>query len=137
MRTTIIAVAMTGLVWAAPVAGQGTGQGGCYFGQGPGCANPTPPASPAPQPQPQPPSSTRSFHYVDDTRPPDAYLALRTQPGGSSGSRIMEMTNGTLLQVLEQRPDGWWRVRVMPAGPEGWALNRQRDRVWIHCCRQR
>lgn len=114
-------------------AEQGTGQGGCYFGQGPGCANP----APSPPVLPQPPQGGQSYHYVDDTRPPDAFLALRTNPSGSSGSRLMEMPNGTLLQVLEQRPDGWWRVRVMPSGPEGWALNRMRDRVWIHCCRKR
>jgi hypothetical protein len=128
----LLVVALTGLLWIAPVGAQGTGQGGCYFGQGPGCANSTTPVPPTPQPP-----VGQSYHYVDDTRPPDAFLALRTQPSASSGSRIIEMPNGTLLHVLERRPDGWWRVRVAPSGPEGWALNRQRDRVWIHCCRQR
>jgi hypothetical protein len=71
---------------------------------------------------------------VGDTRPPDAYLSLRTEPSGSRGQSIMHMPNGTLLDVLQRRADGWWLVRVVPSGEEGWALNRQGSRVWIHCC---
>ena len=81
----------------------------------------------------------RSLHYVDDTRPPDAWLALRSQPGSSQGSQLARLTNGTMLEVIERRADGWWRVRVSGSGPgagqEGWVLNRAGDRVWIHCCR--
>jgi hypothetical protein len=75
-----------------------------------------------------------ALHYVANTRPPDAYLALRTQPTSTQGSRIMTMPNGTALRVLERRPDGWWRVRVEPSGQEGWALAFQGNRSWIDCC---
>ena len=75
-----------------------------------------------------------ALHYVANTRPPDAFLALRTQPSAASGTRIMTMPNGTALRVLERRADGWWRVRVEPSGPEGWALAFQGNRSWIDCC---
>jgi hypothetical protein len=75
-----------------------------------------------------------SYHYVANTRPPDAFLALRTHPSSRLGSRIMAMRNGTLLQVLDRRPDGWWQVRVVPSGEEGWALSGQGNRQWIECC---
>ena len=83
----------------------------------------------------QSPPSNRAFYFVGDTRPPDAYLTLRTEPGGSAGQRILDMPNGTLLDVLEKRSDGWWRVKIVNGGREGWALNRAGNRVWIHCCR--
>jgi hypothetical protein len=44
------------------------------------------------------------------------------------------MSNGTLLKVLQRQGDGWWYVRVLPSGPEGWALSRQGNSVWIVCC---
>jgi hypothetical protein len=47
----------------------------------------------------------------------------------------MTMPNGTLLEVLERRPDGWWRVRVVPSGQEGWTLSGQGQDVWIECCK--
>ena len=75
-----------------------------------------------------------ALHYVANTRPPDAYLALRTEPTAASGTRIMAMPNGTALRILERRVDGWWRVRVEPSGREGWALASQGDRTWIECC---
>ena len=79
-------------------------------------------------------SSDKSYYYVANTRPPDAFLALRTHPTSRVGLRIMTMPNGTYLQVLERRADGWWRVRVVPSGQEGWALSGQGDRAWIECC---
>jgi hypothetical protein len=75
-----------------------------------------------------------ALYYVANTRPPDAFLALRTQPTSAAGSRIMAMPNGTTLRVLERRTDGWWRVRVEPSGQEGWALAGQGNRTWIECC---
>jgi hypothetical protein len=36
--------------------------------------------------------------------------------------------------VLRRRTDGWWHVRVIPSGQEGWALSGQGNRVWIECC---
>jgi hypothetical protein len=75
-----------------------------------------------------------SFYYVANTRPPDAYLSLRTEPTISRGMNIMTMPNGTMLELIERRPDRWWRVRVFPTGQEGWALSGQGNRVWIACC---
>ncbi len=75
-----------------------------------------------------------ALHYVANTRPPDAYLALRSQPTSTQGARIMTMSNGTALRVLERRGDGWWRVQVEPSGQEGWALAFQGNRTWIECC---
>ena len=81
-----------------------------------------------------PVSADNALYYVANTRPPDAFLALRTQPTTASGSRVMAMPNGTTLRVLERRTDGWWRVRVEPSGQEGWALAAQGNRAWIECC---
>jgi hypothetical protein len=78
--------------------------------------------------------SDNAIYYVANTSPPDAYLALRTDPTSSFGQRIMAMPNGTLLQVLQRRPDGWWYVRVLPSGQEGWALSGQGNSLWIECC---
>ena len=83
-------------------------------------------------PQTYPPD--KSFYYVANTRPPDAYLSLRTEPTTSHGMNIVTMPNGTLLELIERRPDRWWRVRVFPSGQEGWALSGQGNRVWIACC---
>ena len=44
------------------------------------------------------------------------------------------MPNGTLLQTLQRRDDGWWYVRVVPSGEEGWTLSGQGNRKWIECC---
>jgi hypothetical protein len=73
--------------------------------------------------------------FVANTLPPDNYLALRTAPSSALGARIGIMSNGTLVNVLEQRSDGWWRVRVYPSGPEGWALSGDGQRQWIVCCK--
>ncbi|MDX2266320.1 MAG: caspase family protein [Hyphomicrobiales bacterium] len=93
-------------------------------------------AARAPAAQPAAPE----YHYVWDTRPPDDYLSLRSQPTTRAGYRIMKMPNGTLLEVLEKRPDDWWYVRAVAAGQEGWTKfrdDRDRSRVWISCCRSR
>ena len=71
---------------------------------------------------------------MSNTRPPDAYLSLRTEPTISRGMNIMTMPNGTMLELIERRPDRWWRVRVFPTGQEGWALSGEGSRVWIECC---
>jgi hypothetical protein len=79
--------------------------------------------------------SDNETYYVANTRPPDAFLALKTNPMSGFGQRIAKMPNGTLLKVLQRQGDGWWYVRVLPSGPEGWALSRQGNNVWIECCR--
>jgi Caspase domain/Bacterial SH3 domain len=87
-----------------------------------------PPLSP-----PRPPKT--QYYYVWDTRPPDDWLALRSEPGGRAGRRLAQLPNGTMLEVLEQRPDNWWRVRAIGWGMEGWVLSREGSRVWVYCCR--
>ena len=79
-------------------------------------------------------SADNSYFYVANTRPPDAFLSLRTDPTTKYGLSIVSMPNGTLLQALQRRDDGWWYVRVFPSGQEGWALSGQGNRVWIECC---
>jgi len=76
----------------------------------------------------------RAHYYVANTRPPDAFLALRTQPSSTQGKRVLAMPNGTVLEVLNKRPDDWWYVRVPASGHEGWALSQAGGRVWIECC---
>lgn len=69
----------------------------------------------------------------DATRSPDAFLALKTYPSSNS-PRIMAMANGTKLDVLLRRVDGWWYVKVWPTGEEGWAFSGQGNKAWILCC---
>lgn len=70
-------------------------------------------------------------YIVANTRPPDAYLALRSHASSQVGRRMMRMPNGTHLQVLQQKPDGWWYVRVLSNGQEGWALSSDGKSQWI------
>ncbi|WP_425374648.1 hypothetical protein [Pseudolabrys taiwanensis] len=44
------------------------------------------------------------------------------------------MPNGTRLTVLRQRSDGWWLVRILATGQEGWALSRIGGKPFIECC---
>lgn len=74
------------------------------------------------------------YYVVANTTPPDAFLALRTDPSPKIGRRIEMMPNGTALEVLKRNPDGWWYVRVVVSGHEGWALSSQKDKRWIVCC---
>ena len=82
-----------------------------------------------------PPPTQARYFYIWDVRPPDDWLALRTDPTSRFGQQIARLPNGTLLEVIEQRPDNWWRVRAVRWGAEGWVLSRQGSRVWIYCCR--
>jgi hypothetical protein len=95
--------------------------------------NPVPSFNPPPS-EPPPPRTTR-YYYVWDTRPPDDWLALRSEPSGRGGRRLAQLPNGTLLDVLEQRPDNRWRVRAIGWNMEGWVLSKQGNRVWVYCCR--
>jgi YARHG domain len=74
-----------------------------------------------------------AYSYVANTAPPDAFLALKTYPSVNS-PRIMAMANGTKLDVLLRRLDGWWYVKVWPTGEEGWAFSGQGSKAWILCC---
>ncbi len=73
-------------------------------------------------------------YYVANLLPPDDYLALRTLPTTAAGGRVTTLPNGALVDVLEQRPDGWWRLRVVASGAEGWALSGAHGKSWILCC---
>lgn len=79
-------------------------------------------------------SSDTSIYYVANTRPPDAYLSLRSQPTSAVGQRLMTMPNGTALRVLQRQDDGWWYVKIVSSGQEGWALSRIENRALIECC---
>jgi hypothetical protein len=74
-----------------------------------------------------------AYSYVANTSPPDAFLALRSYPS-EQGPRIMAMANGTKLDVLRRRADGWWYVKVWPAGEEGWAFSGKGAKAYILCC---
>src|SRR4051794_33481581 len=79
-------------------------------------------------------NTTEKYHFVSNTRPPDEFLSLRSQPSLSSGERIATMRNGTLLEVVKRSPDGWWYVRIANTRQEGWALSGQGRVKWIVCC---
>jgi hypothetical protein len=78
-------------------------------------------------------AQSNAYSYVANTMPPDAFLALKTYPSSNS-PRIMAMANGTKLDVLLRRVDGWWYVKVWPTGEEGWAFSGQGNKAWILCC---
>ena len=84
----------------------------------------------------KPSTAPLEVSYVWDTRPPDDWLALRAQPNARTGRTLEKMRNGTLLEVLERRDDGWWRVRDVKTDATGWVLSRQGDRTWIACCKR-
>lgn len=75
-----------------------------------------------------------SIYVVANTKGPDAFLSLRTDPSIEVGGRISKMPNGTALQVLQRRQDNWWRVKLVSSGQEGWALSGQGNSRWIVCC---
>jgi hypothetical protein len=75
----------------------------------------------------------RAYYYVANTTPPDAFLALKSYPSPRS-PRLMAMANGTKLEVLLRRVDGWWYVKVSPTGEEGWAFQGSNNKAYILCC---
>jgi hypothetical protein len=78
-------------------------------------------------------AQAQAYSYVANTQPPDAFLALKMYPSSNS-PRIMAMANGTKLDVLLRRVDGWWYVKVWPTGEEGWVFSGQGNKAWILCC---
>lgn len=77
--------------------------------------------------------SGSAYSYVANTSPPDAFLALKAFPSLNS-PRIMAMANGTKLEVLLRRTDGWWYVKVSPTGEQGWAFSGRGSKAYILCC---
>ena len=83
----------------------------------------------------EPAAAQQSGHfYIANVRPPDDYVALRSQPSSRAGYRIAILPNGELVDVLERRSDGWWRVQVVASGAQGWAMSGGGGRSWIVCC---
>jgi uncharacterized caspase-like protein len=67
--------------------------------------------------------------FVDDVRPPDDWLALRTHPTSRSGRQLAKLPKGTRLELLGERNGAWIKVRAW--SQEGW-VSWQRQR-WIRC----
>lgn len=67
---------------------------------------------------------------VYDVRPPDAWLALRTEPSSKRGTRLYKLPSGTRLEMLGQRDGSWHLVRV-PDGTVGWVS--WYEQRWIAC----
>jgi hypothetical protein len=77
--------------------------------------------------------NSAAHSYVANTTPPDAFLALKLYPSENS-PRIMAMANGTKLDVLLRRVDGWWYVKVSPTGEQGWSYSGRGNKAYILCC---
>jgi hypothetical protein len=77
------------------------------------------------------------FYYVTNATPPDALLTLRAKPSFIPRYIITEMPNNTVLRVLQKRGDGWWYVRVVDSGIDGWARSGTSEEAWIVCCTSR
>lgn len=76
----------------------------------------------------------RSFYFVANIRPPDNFLALRSVPSARYGQRLETMPNGTKLNALQKNTNGWWFVRDIETGAEGWAFAGHPRPTWISCC---
>jgi hypothetical protein len=82
---------------------------------------------PAPEPiQPRPPVCR-----VHDVRPPDDWLALRSEPSTRSGRQLSRLRSGVEFVMLGERVDSWYLVEVSGTGEIGW-LSWATDR-WIQC----
>jgi hypothetical protein len=79
-------------------------------------------------------SQPNGHFYIANVTPPDDFLALRSLPSSKEGYRITIMRKGTLVDVIEQRGDGWWKIKIFPSGEQGWALSGVGERQWILCC---
>ncbi|MBR9763686.1 MAG: SH3 domain-containing protein [Rhodobacteraceae bacterium] len=67
--------------------------------------------------------------HVDDVRPPDAWLTLRSQPGGKAGANLANMPSGTAMELLGPRSGDWLQVRTAyGTGWVSWQVQR-----WIRC----
>ncbi|MGI3165848.1 caspase family protein [Pseudooceanicola sp. 200-1SW] len=65
--------------------------------------------------------------YVDDVRPPDAWLSLRTAP--TRGQTIANMPSGTAMEMLGPVQGDWHQVRTQyGTGWVSWKVAR-----WIRC----
>ncbi len=91
---------------------------------------------PLPTPQPtqaepvQPPTPSNPICHVADVRPPDAWLAIRTEPSSKRGTRLAKLPSGVALEMLGQKEGNWYLVRLQDGtvGWVSWAVDR-----WIAC----
>jgi hypothetical protein len=67
---------------------------------------------------------------VADVRPPDAYLALRSQPSAQSGSRLRLLYKGEGFTMVGPRQGDWHLVSTTD-GLQGW-VSWAKAR-WIRC----
>lgn len=80
------------------------------------------------------PATAEPLQVIANTRPPDAFVALRTDPSSEYGRRIAVLPNGTVVDVLKRRDDGWLFLQVVSSGQQGWALSGHGPTKWIVCC---
>lgn len=88
------------------------------------------PVAPAPAPSPALPKC-----YVDDVRPPDAWLALRSEPTDKRGIQVTKLYPGQPLEIMGPRENEFWYLVRGPDGRTGW-VSWQLPR-WISCPGQR
>lgn len=105
--------------------------------QDPGTPNERPttsrPINPPVQPVTPPDEQTQSdaeVCYVDDVRPPDAWLALRSEPGSRSGRQLRKLMPGQSFTMLGESRGDWYHV-ALPDGLTGW-VSWEVSR-WISC----
>ena len=79
---------------------------------------------------PPPASPANPVCVVYDVRPPDAWLALRTEPSSRRGTRLYKLPSGTPVEMLGRQEGSWHLVRV-PDGTVGWVSWYQKR--WIAC----
>lgn len=127
-----LACAIAALSWADTVQASASNtppatiqlaQHTCYFGVCEGDQSAPPRSTPTPtQPSVQ-------YSYPINLDPSgDNWLALRSEPAGNRGVRLMKMGPETLFTVIGQSGN-WAHVRLR-SGQTGWAY-----RSYIGCCR--
>ena len=67
---------------------------------------------------------------VADVRPPDAFLALRSEPSERKGRQLRRLLPGQSFEMLGEQSHEWHRVRL-PDGVVGWVSWKVRR--WIAC----
>jgi len=91
--------------------------------------DPAEPQEESSAPEAPAPSANRVCH-VHDVRPPDDWLAIRTEPSTRTGTRLAKLPSGTALEMLGSQQGNWHLVRLTNGriGWVSWATNR-----WIAC----
>jgi hypothetical protein len=131
----LLACAMAAMLWGdrvqanssnAPPAAMRLAQRTCYFGVCEGDQPVAPRTAPA---LPPPTQSTVQYSYPINLDPNgDNWLALRSEPDGHRGVRLMKIGPETLFTVIGQSGN-WVHIRLR-SGQIGWAY-----KSYIGCCR--